>query len=185
MTTDERPRPASDGGSPHHIVVDGRRWRATDPSIPENLRAELVAELMSARRAVGAATRAGDDQATTTARARVQDAKVALGERGHPWWEPAPPEALDRRIRSAIAALLAHRGPQRSICPSDAARVVGGTSWRPAMEPVREAARDLARRGEVRLTSGQRELDPDGEIRGPIRIRPITGGSVSGGRSSG
>jgi hypothetical protein len=185
VTTDEHRGPPNDDGSPHHIVVDGRRWRATDPSIPENLRGELVAELMSARRAVGAATRAGDDQATTTARARVQDAKVALGERGHPWWEPATPEALDRRIRSTIAALLAHRGPQRSICPSDAARVVGGASWRPTVGPVREVARDLARRGEVRLTSGRRELDPDGEIRGPIRIRPITGAAVSDGGGSG
>lgn len=185
MTTDERRRPPTDDDAPHHIVIDGRRWRATDPSIPENFRSELVAELMSARRAVGAATRAGDDRATTAARARVQDAKVALGERGHPWWEPAPPEALDQRIRSTIVALLAHRGPERSICPSDAARVVGGTSWRPTMERVREVARELARRGEVRLTSGQRELDPDGEIRGPIRIRPITDGSISDGEGSG
>ena len=57
-----------------YIVVDGRRWRATDPSIPEALAAELRSELMAARRAVGA--REPD------ARARVQDAKVALGERG-------------------------------------------------------------------------------------------------------
>lgn len=31
-------------------MVDGRRWRATDPSIPEPLRQELVNELMAARR---------------------------------------------------------------------------------------------------------------------------------------
>jgi hypothetical protein len=164
--------------SAHHVVIDGRRWRATDPSIPDGLRSELVAELMSARRAVGVATRAGDDAATSAARARVRDAKVALGERGHPWWEPAPPSALAQRIRSTIAALLAHRGTERSICPSDAARVVGGSSWSQAMEPARDVARDLARRGEVRLTAGQRELDPDGEIRGPIRIRPIDGATV-------
>ncbi|WP_258934323.1 hypothetical protein [Nesterenkonia pannonica] len=35
-----------------HIVVDGRRWRASDPSIPEKLRSELVKELMAARRLV-------------------------------------------------------------------------------------------------------------------------------------
>ncbi len=171
--------------SSHHVVIDGRRWRATDPSIPDGLRGELVAELMSARRAVGVATRAGDDPATSAARARVQDAKVALGERGHPWWEPAPVEARDQRIRSTIAALLTHRGTERSICPSDAARVVGGTSWRQAMGPVRDVARDLARRGEVRLTAGPRELDPDGEIRGPIRIRPIAGLAVADQRDPG
>ncbi|MFI5908246.1 hypothetical protein [Dactylosporangium sp. NPDC051541] len=68
-----------------YIVVDGRRWRATDPAIPEEAAAILRKALMAARRAVGAALRAGDDPAP--ARARVQAAKVALGERGTPWWE--------------------------------------------------------------------------------------------------
>jgi len=70
-----------------YIIVDGRRWRATDPSIPEERRQELVNELMSARRAVGAAKRAGDEEAERAARARVHAAKVALGERGPKWWE--------------------------------------------------------------------------------------------------
>jgi uncharacterized protein len=72
-----------------YIIVDGRRWRATDPSIPEERRKELVSELMSARRAVAAAKRAGDDEAERAARKRVHAAKVALGERGKPWWEGA------------------------------------------------------------------------------------------------
>ena len=63
-----------------YLIVSGRRWRATDPAIPEPLRQELVNELMAARRLV----RSDPD----TARPRVQDAKVALGERGEPWWEP-------------------------------------------------------------------------------------------------
>ena len=71
----------------HYVIIDGRRWRATDPSIPEERRKELVAELMSARRAVGAAKRAGDARAETEARSRVHAAKVALGERGEPWWD--------------------------------------------------------------------------------------------------
>lgn len=71
-----------------YIVVDGRRWRASDPRLPEARRQELVDELMDARRAVGAAKRAGDDAAEKAARSRVHAAKVALGERGKPWWEP-------------------------------------------------------------------------------------------------
>ena len=71
----------------HYVIIDGRRWRATDPSIPEERRQELVNELMSARRAVGAAKRAGDEQAERAARDRVHAAKVALGERGPKWWE--------------------------------------------------------------------------------------------------
>ncbi len=69
------------------MVIDGRKWRDTDPSIPEAERKLLVSELMSARRAVGAAKRAGDDDAERAARDRVHAAKVALGERGEPWWE--------------------------------------------------------------------------------------------------
>ncbi len=71
----------------HYVVIDGRKWRATDPSLPEEKRKELVSELMSARRAVGAAKRAQDTQAEAAARRRVHAAKVALGERGEPWWE--------------------------------------------------------------------------------------------------
>lgn len=70
-----------------YLVVKGRRWRATDPAIPEEAAAELRRSLMDARRAVGAALRAQDPVAERQARDRVQRAKVALGERGTPWWE--------------------------------------------------------------------------------------------------
>lgn len=70
----------------HHIIIDGRRWRATNPNLPEPERARLVKELMAARRAVGRALRAGDKEAEAAARARVHAAKVALGERGPAWW---------------------------------------------------------------------------------------------------
>jgi len=69
-----------------YVIVDGRRWRASDPSLSEERRTELVAELMSARRAVAAAKRAEDAQAENAARGRVHAAKTALGERGVPWW---------------------------------------------------------------------------------------------------
>src|SRR5690606_25297412 len=71
-----------------YVVVDGRRWRATDPGIPEKVRQELVDELMSARRAV----RDGEPGA----RGRVQDAKVALGERGPKWWEEPDEDGATR-----------------------------------------------------------------------------------------
>jgi hypothetical protein len=41
------------------IVVAGRRWRATDPAIPERDASRLRRRLMAARRDVGTATRAG------------------------------------------------------------------------------------------------------------------------------
>ena len=82
MTKDVRP---TDDG--HHVLIDGRRWRATDPAVPEDIAARLRSELMSARRAVGVALRAQDKDGERAARARVQRAKTALGERGAPWWE--------------------------------------------------------------------------------------------------
>jgi hypothetical protein len=71
----------------HHVLIDGRRWRATDPHIPEERRQQLVNELMRARRDVGRALRAKDAEAERGARARVHECKVALGERGAKWWE--------------------------------------------------------------------------------------------------
>ena len=71
----------------HYVIIDGRRWRATDPNLPESRRKELVRELMSARSAVGWAKRRKDATAERAARDRVQAAKVALGERGPKWWE--------------------------------------------------------------------------------------------------
>jgi uncharacterized protein len=79
----------SDDG--RYIIVDGRRWRASDPSLPEDRRRELVAMLMGARRAAKAAKRARDDEALREARRRIHEAKVALGERGRPWWLPKGP----------------------------------------------------------------------------------------------
>ncbi len=58
-----------------------------NPSLAEERRAELVAELMSARRAKQTAIRASDGIAREAARSRVDAAKIALGERGPVWWD--------------------------------------------------------------------------------------------------
>jgi len=78
------PKRTEDG---RYVVIDGRRWRASDPRLSEERRAELVLALMDARRAVKAAKRSGDEEALREARRRVHEAKVALGERGEPWWQ--------------------------------------------------------------------------------------------------
>jgi hypothetical protein len=87
------PETTEDG---RYIVVDGRRWRATDPAVPEGRRAELTTVLMAWRRDVRR-TRGTDDEPET--RAGVQAAKVALGERGTPWWEQSYDE---RRARWSV-----------------------------------------------------------------------------------
>jgi len=80
----KRAEPTPDG---HYVIIDGRKWRATNPNLPEDERKKLVSELMSARRAVAAALKSHDAQAEEAARDRVQKAKEGLGERGPKWWE--------------------------------------------------------------------------------------------------
>lgn len=86
------------------MIVEGRRWRATDPEVPEDVAARLRSHLMAARRAVGTALRAGDAVAERAARDRVQTAKVALGERGTPWWDQ-PDQERRARWDEGLAAL--------------------------------------------------------------------------------
>ncbi|AEV71658.1 Protein of unknown function (DUF3253) [Mycolicibacterium rhodesiae NBB3] len=78
------------------------------------------------------------------------------------------------KLRTAILQLARDRGPTKTICPSDAARAVGGDQWRELMEPARDIARDLARAGEVEILQHGEVLDPDANWRGPIRIRAST-----------
>ncbi|WP_241527416.1 hypothetical protein [Sphingomonas turrisvirgatae] len=65
-------------------MVRGRLWRTSNPALPETTREQLVRELMAARRAVRAKE--------PDARARVDAAKRALGERGPVWWSDGAPD---------------------------------------------------------------------------------------------
>ncbi|WP_413761158.1 hypothetical protein [Streptomyces sp. MMBL 11-3] len=96
----------------HHVLIKGRKWRATDPSLPEDVSARLRKHLMAARRAVRSATTAGDERAERDARSRVQHAKVALGERGTPWWEQSEAQRRER-WEHHLAALDAIAPPAR------------------------------------------------------------------------
>ena len=70
----------------------GRLWRCTDPALPADERHRLTRELMNARRAKKAALKADDSPAREVARAAVDAAKVALGERGPVWWTDGSPD---------------------------------------------------------------------------------------------
>lgn len=80
------------------------------------------------------------------------------------------PGAADRALEDAIRELLDARANDASICPSEAARAVGGEDWRPLMERARRAARRLVASGEVEICQGGRVIDPS-TARGPIRVR--------------
>jgi len=65
--------------------------------------------------------------------------------------------------------LLYDRGPGKSICPSEAARLLAPEGWRGQMEAVRAAAVDLAAEGLVKVTQKGEPVDPEA-ARGPIRL---------------
>jgi uncharacterized protein DUF3253 len=138
---------------------------------PVTLRRELESELTEARRLEVAA--------------RVRDAELALGDLasgGDPAQAggaapggrvrgagAAPGEGERVRLAAAMRALLWHRRPEATICPSDAARAVGGDSWRDLMDEARAVAGDLAREGV--LIVRQRGADVDlTTATGPIRL---------------
>jgi hypothetical protein len=98
------PEPTPDG---RYIVVGGRRWRATDPEIPDDRREELTHLLMAWRREVA---RAKGTPAERKARAGVHAAKVALGERGIPWWTQSREERRARWNADIPAPEPARRG---------------------------------------------------------------------------
>jgi len=83
--------------------------------------------------------------------------------------EPAPRPSAEE-LEAAIIDLLGRRAPTATICPSDVARAVGGDTWRPLMEPVRQAAQHLVEQGDVVITQGGEVVDLT-TARGPIRIR--------------
>lgn len=81
---------------------------------------------------------------------------------------------VDRELEDGIRSLLERRAASATICPSEAARLVGGDGWRELMEPARRAARRLVASGEVEITQGGRVVDPS-TAKGPIRIRRARG----------
>ena len=91
------PYPTTPDG--RYFVVQGRLWRCSNPALEPATRERLVSELMAARSAVGRARRSGDRQAEQAARAAVDQAKHALGERGPVWWTDGAPD-FNRRLAS-------------------------------------------------------------------------------------
>ena len=82
-----------------------------------------------------------------------------------------------KALEEAILRLLRERGAGKTICPSEAARAVGGeageknaAAWEALMEPARAAARRLVAAGTIVITQGGQVVDPS-TARGAIRLR--------------
>ncbi|WP_420138002.1 hypothetical protein [Sphingomonas sp.] len=100
----DAPYPVTPDG--RYFVVRGRLWRKTDPSLPEERRAALVADLMRARR--------------TRDREGVDKAKRALGERGPVWWTDGAPDFNRHLARNTPYATWFAALPQPSAEIPDA-----------------------------------------------------------------
>jgi hypothetical protein len=87
-----------------YFVVRGRLWRAADPALSPERRDTLVKTLMAARRAVGRARHDKDREALARAGQAVDEAKVALGERGPVWWTDDAPDENRRMARNTSYA---------------------------------------------------------------------------------
>lgn len=91
-----RKYPATPDG--RYFIVRGRLWRTSNPALAPEVRQALVDRLMEARRSVGSAKKAGDAEAGRRARAAVDSAKRALGERGPAWWKDGAPDYNRRMV---------------------------------------------------------------------------------------
>jgi len=81
----------------------------------------------------------------------------------------------------AILDLVTERGPDKSICPTDAARRLAGNpaddSWRRKLSPVRLAAQRLAKAGKIEILRKGKPVAPE-DARGVIRLRLAGGGGA-------
>jgi hypothetical protein len=75
-------------------------------------------------------------------------------------------------IEDTILELCAARGPEKSICPSEAARALSpeGQTWSKLMPAVRASAVSLARAGRIVILRKGQPADP-GSFKGVYRLR--------------
>lgn len=91
--------------------------------------------------------------------------------------------SLDDRIATTILDLLAARAAGATICPSEVARVLAPSRWRPLMPRVRDVAATMAAAGEVELRQRGEVVSPFERVRGPLRI--ALGAYTQRGRAAG
>ncbi len=73
-------------------------------------------------------------------------------------------------LENLIIRLTTERGADKSICPSEVARLLGDP-WQRHMTPVRQAAIRLAKEGRVEVLRKGKPLESLDEVRGVIRLR--------------
>ena len=81
--------------------------------------------------------------------------------------------ADEAAIEETMLRLVSERGAEKTCCPSEVARALGGPhpdGWSPLMQPVRRVAVRLTKAGRVQiLRKGKPVADPD-DFRGIYRL---------------
>ncbi len=78
-------------------------------------------------------------------------------------------------LAAAVIALCVEAGPERTICPTDAAKAYASArgedalAWRSHLQEVRRTAVRLAREGRLVIYRKGKPVDPD-EFRGVYRL---------------
>jgi hypothetical protein len=75
-------------------------------------------------------------------------------------------------ISATILIVASNRGPQKSTCPSEIARMLFPDDWRKHMKDVVDVAIDLHNQGKVVITQKGIPIDVN-HIKGPVRIKII------------
>jgi hypothetical protein len=75
-------------------------------------------------------------------------------------------------ISTAILLTANERGPEKSTCPSEIARMLFPNDWRKHMKDVVDVAIDLHNEHKVMITQKGLPIDVD-HIKGPVRIKII------------
>ena len=80
----------------------------------------------------------------------------------------------EHAIEATLLRLVAARGPEKSICPSEVARALA-PEWQSLMTAVRRVAVRLAGAGQIEILRKGKPVDP-AQVRGVIRLRVVGGG---------
>jgi hypothetical protein len=76
------------------------------------------------------------------------------------------------RISETILSMAEQRGPEKSTCPSEVARMLFPDDWRDHMKEVVDEAIDLHNQSKVVITQKGQPIDVN-HIKGPIRIKIV------------
>ena len=81
--------------------------------------------------------------------------------------------ASEAEIEETLLRMVAERGADKTVCPSEVARALGGPhpdGWSPLMQPVRRVAVRLTKEGRTAiLRKGTPVADPD-DFKGIYRL---------------